>query len=148
MCSRRKHGGKKFLGGIFAVVVGGFLVKFLWNALIPDLFGGPFISFFQALGLLILSKILFSGGGCKGRGSCNAKGKMKHHWKEKIREKMKHMSPEEKEAFKKSFKGKWNRFDIEVFEVEDEEEEVKDSGDDQDKGDDAPPKSGRGRKKS
>ena len=60
---------------------------------------------------------------------------------------MKHMSPEEREAFKKSFKGKWNRFDVEVFEVEEEEEE-KDGGDDQDKGDDAPPKSGRGRKKS
>ncbi|MEM8897283.1 MAG: hypothetical protein AAGC85_04230 [Bacteroidota bacterium] len=148
MCRRRKHGGKKFLLGIFAVAGMGFLVMILWNTLIPSLFGGPYLSFLQALGLLILSKILFSGGPCRSRrGGWGAKEKIKHHWKEKIREKMKHMSPEEREAFKKSFKGKWNRFDVEVFEVEDEEEE-KDNGDDQDKGDDAPPKSGKGRKKS
>lgn len=148
MCSRRKNGGKKFLFGLFAVAGMGFLVMILWNALIPNLFNGPYLSFFQALGLLILSKILFSGGPCRNRGrGWGAKEKIKHRWKEKIREKMKHMSAEEREAFKKSFKGKWNRFDVEVFEVEDEEEE-KDSKEEDDKGDDAPPKSGRGRKKS
>lgn len=34
----------------------------LWNALVPSLFGLPHISFWQALGLLILSSLLFKGG--------------------------------------------------------------------------------------
>ena len=43
------------------------VVMALWNALIPTLFAGvPSISFLQALGLLVLSRILF--GGFRGRG--------------------------------------------------------------------------------
>ena len=62
---------------IFKIVVGGALiiaaltavVMWLWNMLIPELFHGPMISFWQALGLLALSKILFkSGHGWRGRG--------------------------------------------------------------------------------
>jgi hypothetical protein len=33
----------------------------LWNALIPELFNGPELAYWQTLGLLVLSKILFSG---------------------------------------------------------------------------------------
>ncbi len=44
--------------GITAIV--GFVVQLLWNWLIPDLFNGPSISYLQALGLFILTKLLFS----------------------------------------------------------------------------------------
>lgn len=43
---------------LFGVIIG-FPVKWLWNALIPDLFGGPTITFWQGIGLLILSGMLF-----------------------------------------------------------------------------------------
>ena len=41
----------------FAVLFAG-VVMLLWNALMPDIFGLPIITFWQAAGLLILSKIL------------------------------------------------------------------------------------------
>ena len=46
--------------GIVAV---GFLVMALWNWLIPSLFSGPAITFWQSLGILLLAKILFGGHG-------------------------------------------------------------------------------------
>lgn len=42
-------------------VVAGFVVMRLWNWLMPEIFGLKIISFAQALGLLILSKILLGG---------------------------------------------------------------------------------------
>lgn len=53
-----------FFGLIFAAVAG-FATLALWNALIPAIFGLPAISIWQALGLLVLSRILFGrvGGG-------------------------------------------------------------------------------------
>ena len=39
----------------------GLLFMSLWNWLMPTIFGLPFISYGQALGLLLLSKLLFSG---------------------------------------------------------------------------------------
>ena len=49
----------------------GELVMHLWNWLLPPLFGWHLITFWQALGLLLLSRILFgswgSGGGNRGR---------------------------------------------------------------------------------
>jgi hypothetical protein len=51
--------------GVGAVViigyVGGTLVQWLWNWLMPDLFGWRQVTFWQALGLLALCRILFGG---------------------------------------------------------------------------------------
>ena len=47
--------------GITAVVVFGFVVMSLWNWLAPEVFGARTIGFWQALGILVLSKILFGG---------------------------------------------------------------------------------------
>ena len=46
---------------IIAVAVFGLVVMSLWNWLMPALFGWRAISFGQALGLVLLSKILFGG---------------------------------------------------------------------------------------
>jgi hypothetical protein len=35
------------------------VVMLLWNALIPSLFAGPLIGFWQAAGLLVLCRLLF-----------------------------------------------------------------------------------------
>lgn len=42
-----------------AVLLAGFVVQLLWNALIPGIFALGTISFVQALGLLILARLLF-----------------------------------------------------------------------------------------
>lgn len=51
---------------ILAVLsVKSILVFYLWNALIPELFNGPVITFLQAAGLLILSKLFWGFGGAR-----------------------------------------------------------------------------------
>ena len=43
------------------VTIGGLVVQYLWNWLLPALFGLPHVTFWQALGLLALCRILFGG---------------------------------------------------------------------------------------
>ncbi len=49
--------------GIIAVavlaIVFGILVRLLWNALMPDIFGLPEIGYWQAVGLVVLAHIFF-----------------------------------------------------------------------------------------
>ncbi len=56
--------------GIIAVVglaiLFGFIIMWLWNWLMPDLFGIATITYWQAIGIFLLAKILF--GGCGGGG--------------------------------------------------------------------------------
>lgn len=51
------------------IAIGGQVVMYLWNAILPELFGWKTITFWQALGLLALCRILFGGfGGGHGHG--------------------------------------------------------------------------------
>ncbi|HVD96860.1 MAG TPA: hypothetical protein VNB90_01565 [Cytophagaceae bacterium] len=98
---------------VVAVLAIGFVVMSLWNCLLPTLFGFPMITFWQALGILILSKILF-GGFKKGHHHCSncghgpggwkRHGGWKQHMKERLEAKMAKMSPEEKEKLKQKLK--------------------------------------------
>ncbi|MFZ5999195.1 MAG: hypothetical protein ACOYW3_01695 [Bacteroidota bacterium] len=88
--------------GISAVILFGFITMWLWNWLVPDLFNGPVINIWQTFGLLILSKILFSGLGGK-----HHKGGHGGHWKPYWKERLSHMSPEDKERFRQKMKDKW-----------------------------------------
>lgn len=132
MKNDRKHMKRKMRGfmgmGLFAMLGTSFIVMTLWNWLMPGLIGASTIGFFQALGLLILSRILFGRGhkGKWGRGHCgHGTGEWRGHFKRKMKEKMDGMSPEEKRKFKEGFMGgKWN---VNIWEVEEEEtEEEKD----------------------
>jgi len=55
----------KYIGfgilGLGFVVAATFGVQALWNWLIPDLFNGPELSYWQTVGLFVLSKILLTG---------------------------------------------------------------------------------------
>lgn len=76
----------------FAALFGG-VVMLLWNWLMPCIFGLPELSFLQAVGLLVLCKILFGGigGGHHGHhhGCC-------HGDKNKLLERWESMTPEER----------------------------------------------------
>jgi hypothetical protein len=64
---RARFLGKIFLG-ICAIALLGWVVMTLWNAVIPGVFVGVrAVDYRQALGLLVLSRLLF--GGFRGRGS-------------------------------------------------------------------------------
>lgn len=102
--------GKCILFGILGIglVIGlSYVVMLLWNWLIPYLFGGPVLDFWKAAGVLLLSKILFSGFG-KGCGRCGG-GPKAHYWKHKLA----NMSPEEKEKLKNKWKCWGNTCDTE-----------------------------------
>lgn len=54
-------GGMVLLGLLF-----GYLIQWLWNSLMPALFGLTEITFWQAVGLFVLAKFLFGFGGSSG----------------------------------------------------------------------------------
>jgi hypothetical protein len=56
--------GILILTGIL-VAIGGEIVKVLWNWLLPTLFGWREVTFWQAVGILVLSRILFGGHFCR-----------------------------------------------------------------------------------
>lgn len=77
----------------------GGVVMLLWNWLIPSLFfGAQPVSYLQALGVLVLSKILFGGF----RGHCHG------HWRDR-RQQWESMTPEEREQLKSRFGSRWSR---------------------------------------
>ena len=92
----------------------GSIVMLLWNAILPAVIHVTPITFWQALGILILSKILF--GGFKGGGGGGWGGRRRHMWKEEMERKLSNMTPEEKEKFKMDWKNRcarWGRPDRE-----------------------------------
>lgn len=101
--------GAIFLKCVVAVILAIFffawITYLLWNWLVPVLFQGPIISYWQALGLLVLTKILFFGIG--GKRGCYSEGSQQPYWKHRFYEKISSMSPEEREAFKQKMRDKW-----------------------------------------
>ncbi len=91
--------GILFIGMIFGL---GAVVMWLWNAILPDAVAviKP-INYWQALGLLVLSKILFSGFG-KGKHRGGNAPFARHEMKQKFME----MSDEERAAFKEKWKNR------------------------------------------
>ncbi len=84
-----------------ATLVFGLLVMGLWNAILPVVIGVKTITFWQALGILLLSKILFGGFG-RGGGF----GRRRREWKERMEQKLGAMTPEEREKFKAEWKNR------------------------------------------
>src|SRR5687768_13935384 len=90
------------------LVIFGYITMRLWNGLMPDIFGLPLITFGQALGLLILAKILFKGFGWKGgygKCGCYGGGHGGHgwkggYWRKRWDEKIASMTPEEREKLR------------------------------------------------
>jgi hypothetical protein len=96
--------GKMVVCGLLAVVLFGLMTQLLWNWLVPVLFSGPVISFWQAMGLLVLSKMLFWG---FGGGHRKWSGHRNHQWKRQWMDRYSKLSPEDREKFKQKFKEKW-----------------------------------------
>lgn len=73
--------------------VGGEVVKLLWNWLLPPLFGWRMLTFWQALALLALCRILFGHHGHGGFGP-------RRHWQGRCKK----MTPEEREKFRQAMR--------------------------------------------
>jgi hypothetical protein len=75
----------------------GWVVMSLWNFLLPGLFGWRSISFAQALGVLILSRILF--GSMRGPGMWGAPP-----WRRHLHARWEQMTPEERAKFREGLR--------------------------------------------
>ena len=86
-----------FFAAVLALLT--FVVMRLWNWLTPALFGWHTITFWQALGIIVLSKILF----------CGFRPGQHHRehwaWKRRMFERWESMTPEEREKFKQAMRG-------------------------------------------
>ncbi len=74
------------------IALGGEVVLQLWNWLLPPLFGWHPITFWQALGILALCRILFGGFGGHGSHRSNFRRRKGDRWE--------HMTPEERERLR------------------------------------------------
>jgi hypothetical protein len=99
------------MGALFITVVG-FATMLLWNCLIPELFHGPVITFWQALGLMLLGKLLF------GWHNHHDKFGRGREWKARLKDRMANMTPEEQEKMREHLRnrcrtgfGEWKRGD-------------------------------------
>jgi hypothetical protein len=98
---------------ILFVGLAGFAVKTLWNALLPDITGVSTITFWQALGLLVLSRILFGGfgrgpAGWKNYGQSGFDGRdVKARWRRKMAERWQKMTPEQRAQAKQHWCNRW-----------------------------------------
>jgi hypothetical protein len=79
------------------IVIGGYVVMRLWNWLLPALFGWHMIGFWQALGILVLCRILF--GRIGGRG-------FRPSFRRRMYERWEQMTPEEREKFRQSWRAR------------------------------------------
>ncbi len=86
------------LGIAAFVALGGAVVQQLWNWLLPPLFGWRALTFWQALGLLALCRILFGGLGGRGAGRFGWRRRMAEHWER--------MTPEERERLRQGLRGR------------------------------------------
>lgn len=84
------------------ITVVSFVTMHLWNWLMPAVFGLKAITWPQALGLLVLSKILL--GGFRRPGWRGGPG---WGWRHRMRERWEQMTPEERERFRAGMRGRW-----------------------------------------
>ena len=95
------------LGILLFVFIGGQIVLHLWNWLLPPLFGWRAITFWQAIGLLILCRILFGGHGWRGPVRSGMRRRMEERCAARVEELSANMTPEERERFRQRMRERW-----------------------------------------
>ena len=86
------------LAMLLFIAVGGAIVQLLWNWLLPAVFGGHEITFWQALGILALCRVLFGGLGGRGLYRSGFRRRWAERWEA--------MTPEERERFRQGMRGR------------------------------------------
>jgi len=81
--------------GVLLMALFGYVVMLLWNALMPAVFGLKTVSYWQAVGLLILCKIFF--------GSFRSRPNHATRWRHSL-ERWEKMTPEDRERFRQGMR--------------------------------------------
>ena len=93
------------LGIVVFIAIGGEVVMLLWNWLAPSLFGLRPVTFWQAIGLLAICRILFGGRGVGGGVRSNVRRRIR----ERMVKRCEQMTPEERERLRQGIYGRWGR---------------------------------------
>jgi hypothetical protein len=92
------------VGIAFFTLLGGGVVMWLWNWLLPPLFGWHELTFWQALALLALCRILFGGLGLGSRGGHRSgstiRRRIADRMADRVADRWEHMTPDERERFR------------------------------------------------
>jgi hypothetical protein len=97
---------------VLFIAIGGIIVMQLWNWLLPALLGLRMIGFWQALGILLLCRILFGGFGMNGSGrsrsgSRHVGDRIADRIVDRFSERLDHMTPEERARFRERMRERW-----------------------------------------
>ena len=95
------------VGMVIFVAIGGAIVLLLWNWLLPPLFGWPQVTFWQALGLLALCRILFGGFAGHGVARSSVRRRVFDRVADRMAERWEKMTPEERERFRQGTRDCW-----------------------------------------
>jgi len=92
------------IGIVVFIFIGGEIVRLLWNWLLPPLFGWPVLTFWQAIAMLGLCRILFGGfGGRRGFRPGGGRGmpcRVSDRTVDRMAGLWDRMTPEERERFR------------------------------------------------
>jgi hypothetical protein len=102
---RALHFLKMLVMFVIAIAVFGFVTKELWNWLMPSIFGLRAIKFSEAIGLVVLGKILFGGIHKHGHGRPN--WNRKREWKRRMKMRWESMSEEERAKARAGMRNCW-----------------------------------------
>jgi len=92
------------LGFAIFIAIGGKVVMLLWNWLLPELLGLRQVTFWQALGVLALCRILFGGFGLSGGGArSNSRRRLTERWEQ--------MTPEDREKLLQGLRSRGGGFE-------------------------------------
>lgn len=109
---KRSRIGKIIGSVVFAIVfigLAGYVVMSLWNATLPLIIQGvSVITFWQALALLLLSRLLF--GGFRGPWNKPGFGRFsRDQWKSRMAERWQQLSPEQRERMRQRWGGRCHK---------------------------------------
>ena len=108
---------------VLFMILFGYVTMLLWNWLMPEIFGLTTITFWQAVGLMLLGRALTGTSGKWGRGRSN--------WKNRMKRKFENLSPEERENWRHQMDhrcgGRWKSSSAESVDTKeaDESDEAK-----------------------
>ena len=85
---------------IAAIFLFGYVVELLWNHALVPATGWHEVTYWQAVGLLVLTKIFFGFRGGPGRG----------HWRHRMRERWEKMTPEQRQKFEEAMRARCGSF--------------------------------------
>lgn len=103
-------GSSKRGKGLLSLLITAFILQIIWNALVPELFNGPELSYIQAMLIILIKRLITGGmdwhGGYKGAYDWNKK-----EWKEK-------WDSCDQNDWKNHFEAKWNEMEQQHEEAE------------------------------